>query len=160
PLLEEKGYQLTTKVFNDYIQPNNALANGQIDANLFQHTAYLEKFLADNQLSLTALQKVPTLGMGIYSKQLSRLDELADGATVSIANDASNLARTLQLLAANELITIADNIDETKATVNDIEENPKNLTFKELDAAQLARSLDTVDLALVPGNFAWAASLD
>lgn len=160
PLLEEKGYQLTTKVFNDYIQPNNALANGQIDANLFQHTAYLEKFSADNQLSLTALQKVPTLGMGIYSKQLSSLDELADGATVSIANDASNLARTLQLLAANELITIADNIDETKATVNDIEENPKNLTFKELDAAQLARSLDTVDLALVPGNFAWAASLD
>ncbi len=79
--------------------------------------------------------------MGIYSKQLSSLDELADGATVSIANDASNLARTLQLLAANELITIADNIDETKATVNDIEENPKNLTFKELDAAQLARSL-------------------
>jgi len=154
PLLEEKGYQLTTKVFNDYIQPNNALANGQIDANLFQHTAYLEKFSADNQLSLTALQKVPTLGMGIYSKQLSSLDEVADGATVSIANDASNLARTLQLLAANELITIADNIDETKATVNDIEENPKNLTFKELDAAQLARSLDTVDLALVPGNFA------
>ena len=160
PLLADQGYTLTTKVFNDYIQPNNALANGQIDANLFQHTAYLEKFSADNDLDLTALQKVPTLGMGIYSNKLSSLDDLADGATVSIANDASNLARTLQLLAANGLITIADDIDETKATVADIKDNPKNLTFKELDAAQLARSLDTVDVALVPGNFAWAASLD
>ncbi|KPG71318.1 MetQ/NlpA family ABC transporter substrate-binding protein [Enterococcus sp. RIT-PI-f] len=160
PLLADKGYTLTTKVFNDYIQPNNALANGQIDANLFQHTAYLEKFSADNDLDLTALQKVPTLGMGIYSNKLSSLDDLADGATVSIANDASNLARTLQLLAANGLITIAEDIDETKATVTDIKDNPKNLTFKELDAAQLARSLDTVDVALVPGNFAWAASLD
>jgi D-methionine transport system substrate-binding protein len=160
PLLADKGYTLTTKVFNDYIQPNNALANGQIDANLFQHTAYLEKFSADNDLDLTALQKVPTLGMGIYSNKLSSLDDLADGATVSIANDASNLARTLQLLAANGLITIAEDIDETKATVADIKDNPKNLTFKELDAAQLARSLDTVDVALVPGNFAWAASLD
>lgn len=160
PLLADKGYTLTTKVFNDYIQPNNALANGQIDANLFQHTAYLEKFSADNDLDLTALQKVPTLGMGIYSNKLTSLDDLADGATVSIANDASNLARTLQLLAANGLITIAEDIDETKATVADIKDNPKNLTFKELDAAQLARSLDTVDVALVPGNFAWAASLD
>lgn len=160
PLLADKGYTLTTKVFNDYIQPNNALANGQIDANLFQHTAYLDKFSADNELDLTALQKVPTLGMGIYSNKQTQLDDLADGATVSIANDASNLARTLQLLAANDLITIADEIDETKATVADIKDNPKQLTFKELDAAQLARSLDTVDVALVPGNFAWAASLD
>lgn len=160
PLMEEKGFVLTTKVFNDYIQPNNALADKQIDANLFQHTAYLEKFSADNGLDLTALGQVPTLGMGIYSKSLTQLSDLPAGAKVSIANDASNLARTLQLLQANELVVIAPEIDETKATVNDIAENSKNLEFKELDAAQLARSIDNVDIALVPGNFAWAAELN
>lgn len=160
PLMEEKGFTLTTKTFNDYVQPNKALADEKIDANLFQHTAYLEKFSADNGLDLTALGHVPTLGMGIYSKELKSLSELPEGAKVSIANDASNLARTLQLLEANELVTIADDIDETKATVNDIAENPKNFDFKELDAAQLARSIDNVDIALVPGNFSWAADLD
>lgn len=160
PLLEEKGYKLTTKVFNDYVQPNQALSGGQIDANLFQHTAYLEKFSTDNNLDLTALEKVPTLGMGIYSDKISNLDELTDGDMVSIANDGSNLARTLQLLEVNRLITLGDAVDETKATVDDIAENPKDLEFKPLDAAQLARSLDTVTIALVPGNFSWAAELD
>jgi D-methionine transport system substrate-binding protein len=160
PLLEEKGYKLTTKVFNDYVQPNQALSGGQIDANLFQHTAYLEKFSTDNNLDLTALEKVPTLGMGIYSDKISNLDELTDGDMVSIANDGSNLARTLQLLEVNQLITLGDAVDETKATVDDIAENPKDLEFKPLDAAQLARSLDTVTIALVPGNFSWAAELD
>lgn len=160
PLLEKKGFKLTTKLFNDYVQPNKALASGQIDADLFQHTSYLEKFAADNDLKLSVIEEVPTLGMGIYSKKLKSLDDLEDGATVAIANDASNLARTLQLLAANNLITLKDDIDETKATVDDIATNPKNLTFKTLDAAQLVRSMNTVDIALVPGNYSWAADLD
>lgn len=160
PLTEKEGYKLTTKLFNDYVQPNKALASKQIDANLFQHTAYLEKFSADNNLDLTAIGTVPTLGMGIYSKKITLLADVKDGATVAIANDASNLARTLQLLEANNLVTIKADIDETKATVDDIAQNPKNLEFKTLDAAQLARAIDTVDLALVPGNFAWAAKLD
>lgn len=159
PLMAEKGFVLTTKLFNDYVQPNKALSAKQIDANLFQHTAYLEKFSADNDLDLSAVGQVPTLGMGIYAKELSQLSELPDEAKVSIANDASNLARTLQLLEANNLITIKEGIDETKATVNDIEGNEKKLDFKPLDAAQLARSLDNVDIALVPGNFSWAADL-
>lgn len=160
PLLEKKGFKLTTKLFNDYVQPNKALASGTIDADLFQHTAYLEKFASDNHLKLSVVEKVPTLGMGIYSKKLKSLDELQDGATVAIANDASNLARTLQLLAANDLITLKGDIDETKATVDDIATNPKNLTFKTLDAAQLVRSMDNVAIALVPGNFSWAAKLN
>lgn len=160
PLMEEKGFTLTTKVFNDYVQPNKALDAKQIDANLFQHTAYLEKFSTDNNLDLTALGQVPTLGMGIYSNKIDSLADLKEGSKVSIANDASNLARTLQLLEVNELITISEDIDETKATVNDIDGNPKNLDFKPLEAAQLARSLDNVDIALVPGNFSWAAELD
>lgn len=160
PLLEEKGYKLTTKQFNDYVQPNQALDSGQIGANLFQHTAYLEKFSSDNDLDLAAIQKVPTLGMGIYSKQITELKDLPDGATVAVANDASNLARTLQFLEVNELITLDSAVDETKATIDDIATNPKELNFKTLDAAQLSRSLETVDIALVPGNFAWAAKLD
>lgn len=160
PLLEEKGYKLTTKQFNDYVQPNQALDSGQIGANLFQHTAYLEKFSSDNDLDLAAIQKVPTLGMGIYSKQITDLKDLPDGATVAVANDASNLARTLQFLEINELITLDSDIDETKAVIDDIATNPKELNFKTLDAAQLSRSLETVDIALVPGNFAWAAKLD
>lgn len=159
PLMAEKGFKLTTKLFNDYVQPNKALDAKQIDANLFQHTAYLEKFSADNDLKLAAIEKVPTLGMGIYSKKYQELSEIPEGAKVAIASDPSNLARTLQLLQANDLITLKGGVDETKATVNDIDENKKNLEFKTLDAAQLARSLDNVDVALVPGNFAWAAEL-
>lgn len=159
PLLKEDGYELTTKLFNDYVQPNKALAGGQIGANLFQHTQYLTQFSADNNLDLTSLGAVPTLGLGIYSKKHTSIDAIPDGATVSIANDASNLARSLGVLEQNNLITVKDGVEATKATVNDIATNPKNLKFKTIDAAQLARSLDTVDVALVPGNFSWAAGL-
>ncbi|MGX6979184.1 MetQ/NlpA family ABC transporter substrate-binding protein [Vagococcus elongatus] len=162
PLLEEKnsGYTLTTKVFNDYVQPNKALDKGQIDGNLFQHTAYLEQFATDNDLNLTALQIVPTLGMGIYSKKIDSLEDLKDGDIISIPNDASNLARALLLLEVNQLITLKEDVNVAKATVDDIAENPKKLEFKTLEAAQLVRSQDTVTTALVPGNFSWAAKLD
>ncbi|AYW50713.1 amino acid ABC transporter substrate-binding protein [Tetragenococcus halophilus] len=160
PLLEEKGYQLTVQEFNDYVQPNNALDGGQIDANLFQHSAYFEQFIADNDLDLVKLQEVPTLGMGIYSEEINDLDDLSQGATVSVANDAVNLARTLQVMEDNDLITIDGEVDETQASIDDIDENPKNLEFKTLDAAQLSRSLNNVDTALIPGNFSWSADLD
>lgn len=160
PLLEDHGYTLTTQVFNDYIQPNNALNGGQIDGNLFQHTAYLNQFISDNDLDLTPLSEVPTLGMGIYSKEITDLADLEDGATVSIPNDASNLARSLQLLQTQGLITIKDDINAATATIDDILDNPHNLDFTTLDAAQLVRSLDTVDASMIPGNYAWAADLD
>ena len=160
PLLKDAGYKLETKDFNDYIQPNKALAGGQIDANLFQHTQYLEKFAADNNLDLTSLGPVPTLGLGIYSNKFETIDEIADEATVSLANDGSNLARSLGVLEQQGLITVKDDVDPTKATVDDVDTNPKNLVLKPIEAGQIARSLDTVDVALVPGNFAWAAKLD
>ncbi|MCI1935821.1 MAG: MetQ/NlpA family ABC transporter substrate-binding protein [Bifidobacteriaceae bacterium] len=159
PLLKDDGYELTTKVFNDYVQPNKALAGGQIDANLFQHTNYLTQFTKDNKLDLTSLGPVPTLGLGIYSKKYTSLKDIPDGATVSIAADASNLARSLGVLEQNNLITVKKGVSATQATVNDIATNPKNLKFKTLDAAQLSRSLDNVDVSLVPGNYAWAANL-
>ena len=159
PLLKDDGFVLTTKLFNDYVQPNKALAAGSIQANLFQHINYLKKFTSDNNLKITSLGQVPTLGLGIYSNKYTKLSQIPDGATIAIANDASNLARSLGVLQQNGLVTLKGSVDETKATVDDIATNPKNLTIKTLDAAQLARSLSNVDVALVPGNFAWAAGL-
>lgn len=160
PLLKTKGYTLKTKLFNDYVQPNKALNAGSIQANLFQHINYLKKFSADNNLKITSLGQVPTLGLGIYSNKYEKLSQIPDGATVSIANDASNLARSLDVLQQRGLVTVKGDVDATKATVNDIATNPKHLNIKTLDAAQLARSLSSVDVSLVPGNFAWAAGLE
>ncbi|MDH6364135.1 D-methionine transport system substrate-binding protein [Enterococcus sp. PF1-24] len=160
PLLADEGYQLTTKVFNDYVQPNKALANHQIDGNVFQHGTYLEQFASDNLLELTALDQVPTLGMGLYSKKISDLAEIEEGAQIAIPNDAVNLARALQLLAANDLVELKPEINVAKATTDDIVANPKNLEFKTLEAAQLVRAQDTVVVAVIPGNYSWAAELD
>ena len=155
----DDGFKLKTKLFNDYVQPNKALASGSIQANLFQHGNYLKKFTADNNLDLTSLGQTPTLGLGIYSNKYKSIDDIEDGATVAIANDGSNLARSLGVLQQQGLVTLKGEVDATKATVNDIASNPKNLKIKTIDAAQLARSLDTVDVALVPGNYSWAADL-
>ena len=159
PLLKDDGYELKTKLFNDYVQPDKALASGSIQANLMQHINYLKKFTKANNLDLTSLGQVPTLGLGIYSNKYKSIKDIKDGSTVSIAADGSNLARSLGVLEQQGLVTLKDDIDATKASVNDIASNPKNLKIKTLDAAQLARSVSTVDVALVPGNFAWAAGL-
>ena len=159
PLLKDDGFKLKTKLFNDYVQPNKALASGSIQANLFQHGNYLKKFTADNNLDLTSLGQTPTLGLGIYSNKYKSIDDIEDGATVAIANDGSSLARSLGVLQQQGLVTLKGEVDATKATVNDIASNPKNLKIKTIDAAQLARSLGTVDVALVPGNYSWAADL-
>ena len=159
PLLKDDGFDVKTKVFNDYVQPNKALASGSIQANLFQHGNYLKKFTADNHLDLTSIGQTPTLGLGVYSKKYKSIKDIKDGSTVSIANDGSNRARSLGVLQQQGLVTLKGEVDATKATVNDIASNPKNLKIKTIDAAQLARSLDTVDVALVPGNYSWAADL-
>ena len=160
PALKTKGYTVTTKEFSDYIQPDKALDNKEIDANLFQHSEYLKKFSADNNLKLSAVKVVPTLGMGIFSKELTSLDQLKDGAKIAIPNDASNLARALKLLNANGVIKLKDNVDETKATEKDVAENPKNIKFTPIEGAQLARSIDSVDVVAIPGNFAFASKFD
>ncbi|WP_315074901.1 MetQ/NlpA family ABC transporter substrate-binding protein [uncultured Clostridium sp.] len=160
PALKAKGYTVTTKEFSDYIQPDKALDNKEIDANLFQHTEYLKKFSADNNLNISPVIVVPTLGMGIFSNTITSLDQLKDGAKVAIPNDASNLARALKLLKDNGVIQLKDNIDETKATEKDVAENPKNIKFTPIEGAQLARSIDSVDAAAIPGNFAFASKFD
>jgi ABC-type metal ion transport system, periplasmic component/surface antigen len=160
PALKAKGYTVSTKEFSDYIQPDKALDNKEIDANLFQHTEYLKKFSSDNNLKISPVIVVPTLGMGVFSNNITSLDQLKDGAKIAIPNDASNLARALKLLKANGVIKLKDNIDETKATEKDVAENPKNIKFTPIEGAQLARSIESVDAALVPGNFAFASKLD
>lgn len=160
PGLEEKGYKVSVREFTDYIQPNKALADGEIQANLFQHTDYLETFRADHKLDIEPIVVVPTLSMGIYSEKYTSLNDLPDGATVAIANDPSNLARTLQMLQDEGFIKIKEDLGATKATTKDIVENTKNLRIQELEAAALPRAIDTVDIACVPGNYAVAAKLD
>ncbi|UJD93655.1 metal ABC transporter substrate-binding protein [Lelliottia amnigena] len=160
PSLKEKGYKVVVREFSDYVQPNMALSNGSIDANLFQHSLYFNKFTADKGLKLTKLLTVPTAGMGFYSRQVKSLDELKKGDIVTLSNDPTNLARGLRFLQSLKLITIKDNIDPTKASERDIASNPKGLVFKPLEAAQLPRTLDSVTASLVNGNFAIAAGLD
>lgn len=160
PSLKEKGYKVVVREFSDYVQPNMALSNGSIDANLFQHSLYFNKFTADKGLKLTKLLTVPTAGMGFYSRQIKSLDQLNKGDIVTLSNDPTNLARGLRFLQSLKLITIKDNIDPTKASERDIASNPKGLVFKPLEAAQLPRTLDSVTASLVNGNFAIAAGLD
>lgn len=160
PLLEEKGYEVTNQEFTDYVQPNKVLANGELDANLFQHKIYMEAFAAENELDLSEVIIVPTAPMGLYSEQFDSIDAIEDGSSISIANDPTNLARTLVLLQDEGLITISEEVDPLSASVNDIIENPKNLDFVEVEAAQLPRLVESEDLSAVPGNYALAADMD
>lgn len=160
PYMEEKGYKIEVVQFSDYVQPDQALGSGEIEANLMQHTVYLEKFAADNKLDIGKVISVPTAGMGVYSDTIKDLKDLPDGAKVAIATDASNLARSLRFLKSLDLITLKADIDETKATVHDVADNAHNLEFITMDAAQISRSLDSVSIGLIPGNFAIAAKLN
>jgi D-methionine transport system substrate-binding protein len=160
PLLEEKGYEVENQEFTDYVQPNNALSRGDIDANLFQHTIYLEAFAEENEMDLSSVIAVPTAPMGLYSNTFATTDEIAEGSTIAIANDPTNLSRTLLMLQDQGLITISKEVDPLKASLKDIVENPKNLEFVEVEAGQLPRLVDSEDAAAVPGNFALAADMD
>lgn len=160
PGLEKKGYKVVLKEFSDWVQPNLALNNGATDANLFQHGIYLEKFSADKGLKLSPLIRVPTAGLGFYSNKVKSLDELKKGDVVTLPNDPTNLARTLRFLAKLDLLTFKKDIDATKASEKDIDQNPRGLVFKPLEAAQLPRTLDTATAAVISGNFAIAAGLD
>ena len=157
PQLEEKGYEVELVEFSDYIQPNKALDNGDIDANLFQHSIYLANFEKENNMDLEALKIVPTAPMGFFSNTIKSVDEIPDGATIAIPNDPVNAARTLSTLQQYGLIEISPDVEELKASEKDIVKNDKNLVFQAVEAASLPRQVDSVDIAAVPGNFALAA---
>ena len=159
PILEKKGYSIELIEFGDYVQPNLALSNGDLNANLFQHKIYMENFAKENKIELSELISVPTAPMGIYSSKFKSLDEVADGSTVAIANDPTNLARTLGLLQDAGLITVNKDIDPLRVSEKDVKDNPKHLVLQPIEAAQLPRAVDSADLSLVPGNFALAAKM-
>lgn len=160
PGLEKKGYKVEIVEFSDYIQPNKALDNGDIQANLFQHTIYLENFAKENNMKLSALINVPTAPMGIYSNKYKSLADVKDGSTVTLPNDPTNAARALNTLRDAGLITIKEGTDPLKVSEKDVAENKKNLKFQPIEAGQLPRSVDSADLACVPGNFALAAKMN
>lgn len=159
PILAEQGIDLVITEYGDYIVPNTAVDEGDEDANYFQHTPYLEQFNAENGTDLVSAGKIHYEPMGIYAGKTASLEELPDGATIAVPNDATNEARALQLLAAQGLIEI-DPEAGLNATPNDITSNPKNLEFTELDAAMIPNTIEEFDLNVINSNYALQAGLN
>lgn len=159
PKLKEEGVELEVKEFTDYVQPNVQLYEKELDANYFQHQPYLDEQNSQNGFDLVPVVGVHVEPFGAYSNKIKSADELADGATIAIPNDPTNGGRALLLLQKQGLIKLKDDAGIT-ATAKDIVENPKNLKFKETDAAMLPRLLPEVDLALINTNYALEAKLN
>ena len=158
-VLAEQGIELVVTEYGDYVVPNTAVEEGAEDANFFQHAPYLESFNAENGTHLVSVAPIHYEPMGIYPGMTASLEELPDGATIAVPNDVTNEARALQLLAAQGLIEI-DPAAGLNATPNDITSNPKNLQFKEMEAAMLPQIVGEVDLAIINSNFALQGGLN
>lgn len=157
--LAAEGIDLVVKEYSDYVVPNTAVEEGDLDANYFQHTPYMEKFNEENGTHLVSVGKIHYEPMGIYPGLTKTLEELPDGATIAVPNDATNEARALQLLAAQGLIELKEDAG-LNATPNDITSNPKNLQFKELEAAMLPQTASEVDLSVINSNFAMEGGMN
>ena len=157
-LMLDKGYNLEIKEYTDYVQPNNALEAGDLDANYFQHYPYLEQFNEQYGTKLVSAGTIHYEPFGIYAGKTADLSALADKAKVAVPNDVTNEARALLLLEAQGLLVLKEDAG-LNATRNDIVENPKNLEIIEIEAAQIPRSLQDVDIAVINGNYAIAAGL-
>lgn len=159
PLMEERGYRLEITVFDDYVQPNEVVESGEIDCNYFQHTPYLESFNEERGTHLVSVGGIHYEPLGIYPGTEKDLSAVSYGANIAIPNDTTNEARALLLLQDNGLLKLKEGAG-IMATVNDIAENPNNLVFVELEAAQIARVLDEVSFAVLNGNYALEAGLN
>ncbi|WP_425836056.1 MetQ/NlpA family ABC transporter substrate-binding protein [Streptomyces fractus] len=157
-LAKKEGLKLEVKEFTDYVTPNNATEDGSVDANYFQTKPYLEDFNKKNGTHLKSVATVHLEPLGLYSQKAKKIDGLKKGGTVALPNDADNESRALRFLAANDLITLKKGSEAT-ATPQDIAKNPKDLQFKEVEAAQTPRSLKDVDAAVINGNYAIGADL-
>ena len=158
PILAEQGITLEIVQYNDYVQPNNAVEDGSLDANYFQHITYMNDFNTEYGTHLVSAAEVHYEPMGLYAGKTASLDELADGAQIGVPNDATNEARALLVLQQEGLITLAEDAGIT-ATINDIVDNPKNLEIVEMEAAQLPLRLADLDMAVINGNYAIDAGL-
>lgn len=159
PLLAQQNIDLQIVEFSDYVQPNLALNDKELDANFFQHEPYLDNFVSEHkEVKLKNAGGIHIEPMGIYSKKIKQLDALPDGASIAIPNDPTNGGRSLLLLEKAGLLKLKDGAG-VKATVQDIASNPKNLKFQEVEAAQVPRTLDDVDAAVINTNFAIQVNL-
>ena len=159
--LAEQGITLEIVEYTDYVQPNLAVESGDIDANYFQHTPYLNTFNAENGTHVVSVGAIHYEPFGIYAGKTASIEELADGAKIAVPNDGSNETRALLLLQQEGLITLKEGVDaSSNATVYDIAENPKNIEIVEMEAAQLTTVLGDVDLAVINGNYALAGGLN
>lgn len=160
PLVEAKGYSLEFVEFTDYVQPDAALESGDIDANLMQHKKYINSIVENQGLKIVDVTNVPTLGLGVFSEKYTTLKDLPEGAQIGIPADAVNLSRALIIARDLGLVTLSAENSDQKASIADIKDNPKKLTFVPMESAQISRSLDSIDVGFVPGNYAYAANLD
>src|SRR5690554_2831280 len=159
PGLAKEGIELDIKVFTDYVQPNVQVADGHLDVNFFQHKPYMDSFNQERGTDLVSVGLVHVEPFGAYSQKITSIDDLKDGAQIALPNDPSNGARALLLLQEQGLITLEDP-DNILATSRDIADNPKELRFRELEAAALPRILPDVDMALINTNYALEAGLN
>ena len=158
-ILADEGIDLQVTEYGDYVIPNTAVEEGEMDANYFQHVPYLDQFNEENGTHLVSVAGVHIEPMAIYAGKTASFDELADGAVVAVPNDVTNEARALLLLQSNGLITLKDDAG-LDATPNDIVDNPKNIEFKEVEAAMIPNIKDEVDLAVINSNYAMQAGLN
>ncbi len=158
PALEAAGWKVDLQVFNDYVIPNTSLEDGELDANYFQHLLYMESENENRGLHLYPAKGVHLEPLGLFSEKITSIDDLADGASISLPNDASNESRALKLLADNGLITLAEK--DGLYELSDVTENPHNYDLVELEAANTPNSLPDVDAAIINGNYALQRELN
>ena len=160
PILEKKGYDVKLVEYTDYVQPNLALSNGNIDVNIFQHKPYLDSFKTERKLDLSPVFQVPTAPLGVYSGRLQKLEDAKEGMRISVPNDPSNFARALVVMKDLGWLTLKDGINPLTASERDIKENKYNIQLVQLEAAQVPRSRNNVDFAIINGNYAVSSGLD
>lgn len=159
PELEAQGYELKVVEYSDYVQPNVALSEGDLDANYFQHFPYLENYNTENGTDLASAGAIHFEPMGLYAGKSSDITNVPDGAKIAVPSDATNEARALLLLQDQGVIKLTDGVG-LEATANDIVENPYNVELVEVEAAAVPRSLQDVDFGVINGNYALSAGLD
>lgn len=157
--LKAEGIDLQIIEFTDYVKPNLALNDGEIDANFFQHVPYQDNFNKEHGTNIVSVGTVHVEPLGLYSKKVTKIEDLKDGAQIAIPSDAVNGGRSLILLASKGLITLKDDAG-LEATEKDIVQNPKNFKFTAVEAAQLPRVLEDVDAAIINGNYALEAGIN
>jgi D-methionine transport system substrate-binding protein len=156
---ERYGLSIKIVPFNDYVEPNRALAEGEITVNLFQHEPYLKSFLQAHAVNFEVIGKTFLYPMGVYSEKYQRVEDLPDHAIIGIPQDPSNQARALLLLEKAQLIGLNKTVDRLSATVAEITENPKGFVIHEIDPASMVRMLSDLDLAAINTNYAVMAGL-